>query len=510
MRNKGLRCSSTATTTPSRVLTIALASVAMVVSTMMFLTSRPVALGFRLPQKVTSFASPPRNRASLRSPSPLSLSFSPHIFSPSVFQSSSALSLLSNRQLQFLDNRNNPGATGLFPSRRNILLHARRSTSSTSKRKEASVSPTVEVSPSDHGTVPLQSFDTTSSGNNKKDNTPIVALDDHLVKHLRQAIGTMAKPTPIQAHAIPLLLNGHDVMASSPTGSGKSIMFGLPLLQKLVMTSKWRNNKIINGSGTMGAPRALVISPTRELAAQTASVLHSLVGSSRNNGKSSISLNVCLATGGSDSRNQRQKIPSCDILVGTPGRILQFSDERKLSLESIEYLVVDEADRLLDMGFEPQLTRIARSLGRGNPHQSILCSATFPQGVQRLAADFLNPEYYFVSVGRVGSTHSNIRQRFEWVNTFYGNQRNRNKNNNNNNINRSFDPKEDAVVRNVQRFWDQIEGSKTKQSNVIVFTNTKDGAEQYGKALTILGNQFRTKNSKSSTSGAVRVIHGDK
>ena len=392
------------------------------------------------------------------------------------------------------------GSYSLFPARQTILLHARRSTASSSRDGESFISPTVEVSPSDHGTVPLESFDTTTIGN-----IPALALDDRIIKNLKQTIGTNAKPTPIQAHAIPLLLDGQDVMASSPTGSGKSIMFGLPLLQKLVLSLRWRdltnNNK--GGNGGMGAPTALVISPTRELAAQTSNVLKSLVGSSDNG----ISLNICLATGGSDSRDQRRQLPSCDVLVGTPGRILQFADERKLSLGSINYLVVDEADRMLDMGFEPQLTRIARSLGRrqdGFYQQSILCSATFPQGVQRLAADFLRPDYYFVSVGRVGSTHANIRQRFEWVHTFYGNQRNRNSNNN-----RNTDPKEDAVVRNVQRIWEQTKDNKTEQPNVIVFTNTKDGAEQYGKALAKLANRFYSKNKKSS-SGIVRVIHGDK
>jgi superfamily II DNA/RNA helicase len=385
-----------------------------------------------------------------------------------------------------------------------------------STKSEASVSPKVEVSPSDHGTLPLTSFVPEKKGNNND----AVAMsmpkevDDRLVEKLRQAIGTTARPTPIQAHAIPLLLDGHDIMASSPTGSGKSIMFGLPLLQRLVLSHQQSN-----GGGNMGAPRALVISPTRELAAQTASVLKSfVVPRNSKSGSSSVSLNVCLATGGSDLRNQRQQLPSCDVLVGTPGRILQFSDERKLSLGSIEYLVVDEADRLLDMGFEPQLTRIARSLGRRkggtSQQQSVLCSATFPLGVQRLASDFLRPDYYFVSVGRVGSTHSNIRQRFEWTNAFYGNQRNRNNNNisntNNGNNNRNFDPKEDAVVRNVQRFWEESNEAKTKQPNVIVFTNTKDRAEQYGKALSKLGNRFKTDNSKSSSSCAVRVIHGDK
>jgi superfamily II DNA/RNA helicase len=79
---------------------------------------------------------------------------------------------------------------------------------------------------------------------------------------------------------------------------------------------------------------------------------------------------------------------------------VQFIDEPKLSLNNIVYLVIDEADRLLDLGFEKELTRISRALK--NEKQSVLCSATFPDGVQRLAADFLDPKYYFVSVGVVG------------------------------------------------------------------------------------------------------------
>ena len=167
-------------------------------------------------------------------------------------------------------------------------------------------------------------------------------------------------------------------------------------------------------------------------------------------------------------------------------------DERKLSLQSVNYLVIDEADRLLDMGFEKELTRIARSFSRKNEKQSVLCSATFPPGVQRLASDFLDPKYYFVSAGKVGSTHSGIKQQFEWINIYSGRY------NNNNNNNRG-DPKVDAVVRNVHKFWGS--NPKKDQSSVIVFTNTKDGAELYGKALSNkLGNNKRN----------IRVIHGDK
>lgn len=336
----------------------------------------------------------------------------------------------------------------------------------------SSNAPVVEVSPSDHGTTPIADFGRSGS-----------VLDDRLVRSLRSPTMNITVPTPVQSHAMPLLLNRYDVMASSATGSGKTMMFGLPLLNQLLTLDRGKapNNK---AGGTTGQPMALVISPTRELAVQTAGVFNSFA---KDDASLRARINVCLATGGSDTRNQRQMLPRCNVLVGTPGRICQFLDERKLSLQSVNYLVIDEADRLLDMGFEPQLTRIARSFSRTVQKQSVLCSATFPAGVQRLAADFLDPSYYFVSVGKVGSTHSSIDQRFEWINLYGGKGGKNGKN-----------PKVDAVVRNVERFW--TSGPAKDQSSVLVFTNTKDGAELYGKALSsTLGNKKR-----------IRVIHGDK
>jgi len=191
------------------------------------------------------------------------------------------------------------------------------------------------------------------------------------------------------------------------------------------------------------------------------------------------------ATGGSDTRQQRQLLSNCNILVGTPGRICQFLDERKLSLQSIDYLVIDEADRLLDMGFEKDLTRIARSFSRNSNRQSVLCSATFPLGVQRLAADFLNQNYYFVSAGKVGSTQSLIKQQFEWVDIYAKGKQN---------------PKVTAVIKNVERFWTDP-NLKMDQTSVIVFCNRKDDAELVGQAIS---NKLGGKRRK------VRVIHGDK
>ena len=211
----------------------------------------------------------------------------------------------------------------------------------------------MEVSPSDHGTYPLRDNFASSSS----------VIDKRLINTLQSSAMNITKPTPIQSHAMPLLFNNYDVMASSATGSGKTLMFGLPLLNQLLNSTRNNNTPIISrtakNSNNIGQPSALIISPTRELAVQTAGVLNAFTKmdtSLRNQ------INVCLATGGSDIRNQRKSLSqNCNVLVGTPGRICQFIDERNLSLQSVNYLVIDEADRLLDMGFEKDLTRISRS-----------------------------------------------------------------------------------------------------------------------------------------------------
>jgi len=274
-------------------------------------------------------------------------------------------------------------------------------------------------------------------------------------------------------------------MASSATGSGKTLMFGLPLLNHLLAANGNRSSNKSN----VGTPTALIISPTRELAVQTAEVL---IGFTKSDASIRSKINVCLATGGSDSRSQRKALPNCNVLVGTPGRICQFTDERNLGLQSVDYLVIDEADRLLDLGFEKDLARISRSFSRSNRRQSILCSATFPEGVQRLASDFLQENYYFVSAGKVGSTTGRIKQRFEWIDIYNG------KNRNNNNPNNSNNPKLNAVIRNVDKFLKS--NPKKDQASVLVFSNTKDGAELIGKAL----------SNKLGNRNIVRVIHGDK
>jgi superfamily II DNA/RNA helicase/DNA topoisomerase IA len=330
--------------------------------------------------------------------------------------------------------------------------------------------PNVEISPADHGTVQLTSLVENNS------------LHQSLTRRLRK--NKLIHPTPIQAHALPLLLEGYDVMASAQTGSGKTLLFTLPLCQQLLTSSNQRRRP--------NHPTALVINPTRELAQQSEKVIRDLLTSS----SSSRSLQTALAVGGISTN--RSALAQADVVVGTPGRLLQHVDERNLHLRDVKYVVVDEADRMLDLGFEPQLRRLARSLGNrpnmeeDSTRQTILCSATFPQDVQRLAADFLDPSYYFVAAGRVGGMHQNITQNFLWVGSGGPSSR------------RSH------VQAAVQDFL-----QSQPQQRVIVFCNTKDEAEAYGKILSryncrvVSGDKTQTDRNRAIqlfSQGKVRVL----
>jgi ATP-dependent RNA helicase RhlE len=165
-------------------------------------------------------------------------------------------------------------------------------------------------------------------------------------------------PAPVQAEAIPALLDGRDVVIEAPTGSGKTLAFLLPLLERL------------GGSGA--GPRALVVTPTRELAVQVEGVLQSL----------DHDLKVALLYGGVGYATQTQALKSgVDVVIGTPGRILDMVGRKLMSLSRVEYLVLDEADEMFDFGFAPDIERI---LGLTYHPQSVLASATMPTWVTKM------------------------------------------------------------------------------------------------------------------------------
>ena len=200
-----------------------------------------------------------------------------------------------------------------------------------------------------------------------------------------------SEPTPIQAQAIPHALAGRDVLGIAQTGTGKTAAFTLPMLSRLE-----------SGRARARMPRTLILEPTRELAAQ---VEESFVKYGAKH-----KLNVALLIGGVSFGDQEAKITrGADVLIATPGRLIDFHERGKLLLTGIEILVIDEADRMLDMGFIPDIEKICKLVPF--TRQTLFFSATMPPEITRLTEQFLqNPVR--VEVARVGTTASTITQGF--------------------------------------------------------------------------------------------------
>lgn len=235
-------------------------------------------------------------------------------------------------------------------------------------------------------------------------------LDEHLCRNIELARYQI--PTPVQKYSIPIVMGGRDLMACAQTGSGKTGGFLFPILAQ---SFKNGPSPIPGGApGQFGRqrkayPTALILAPTRELVSQ-------IYEESRKFAYRSW-VRPCVVYGGADIGSQLRQIErGCDLLVATPGRLVDLLERGRISLCNIKYLVLDEADRMLDMGFEPQIRRIVE--GEDMPsvadRQTLMFSATFPRDIQMLARDFLK-DYIFLSVGRVGSTSENITQKVEYV-----------------------------------------------------------------------------------------------
>jgi ATP-dependent RNA helicase RhlE len=177
-------------------------------------------------------------------------------------------------------------------------------------------------------------------------------------------------PTPIQSEAIPVVLTGVDLLARAQTGTGKTAAFGLPLIERLLT---------LKTSAGHGRPRGLVLVPTRELAGQVHDALSKYAAPGR--------LRVAVVFGGVSMGAQVQALRrGADIVVATPGRLIDHLQRKTVDLSAVEVLVLDEADRMLDMGFLPALRRVVGVLPR--TRQTLLFSATLGQEVTRLAAEF--------------------------------------------------------------------------------------------------------------------------
>ena len=241
------------------------------------------------------------------------------------------------------------------------------------------------------------------------------------------------EPTPIQRAAIPVVLDGRDLMAGAQTGTGKTAGFAVPILE------------LLSGRPAKGQRhvRTLVLVPTRELAAQVEQ-------SFRDYGKH-LPLRSCAIFGGVGINPQIQKLArGVDILVATPGRLLDHIAQRTVDLSRVEVLVLDEADRMLDMGFVHDVRRLLRSLTR--ERQTLLFSATFSDAIKQLAREFLtDPEMIQVSRGNV--TAEQVSQRIHPV---------------------------DKPHKRAALSW--LIGSENWRQ-VLVFTRTKRGADRLARQL---------------------------
>jgi ATP-dependent RNA helicase RhlE len=248
------------------------------------------------------------------------------------------------------------------------------------------------------------------------------------------------EPTPIQKEAIPLVLQGRDLMASAQTGTGKTAGFTLPLLQRLMERPRHRADRASGKS-----PRALVLTPTRELSTQVEESI-------RVYGKY-LPLSSLAMFGGVGMNPQIAALRrGVDILVACPGRLLDHVNQRTLNLSAVEILVLDEADRMLDMGFIRDIRKIVALLPARESRQNLMFSATFSDEIRQLAASFLNNPAH-VEVARRNTPAQSVRQQI---------------------IPLDRDRKKDALLHLFEtRGWHQA----------LIFTRTKHGADALARAL---------------------------
>nr|WCJ13147.1 vasa [Exaiptasia diaphana] len=210
------------------------------------------------------------------------------------------------------------------------------------------------------------------------------------------------KPTPVQKYTFPIVQGGRDLMACAQTGSGKTVAYLLPTITNMIKRGLPSASR---------SPLVLILAPTRELVKQIYQEARKF--------SDGTPIRVNEVYGGVSVAYQSQCLEQgCHFLAATPGRLLDFISREKIYLDNIQCLILDEADRMLDMGFEHDVRRIVQQSNMTDKHQrqTLMFSATFPDEVQVLAADFLKTGYLFLAVGRVGGTNLDIEQRILQVN----------------------------------------------------------------------------------------------
>ncbi|MDP3744090.1 MAG: DEAD/DEAH box helicase [Methylotenera sp.] len=289
-------------------------------------------------------------------------------------------------------------------------------------------------------------FETKNLENPSFDN---LGLAPELLKALTESGYTT--PTPIQAQAIPVALAGIDLMAGAQTGTGKTAAFALPILQKLLPVAS------SSTSPAKHPVRALILTPTRELAIQVEESVKAYAKHTQ--------LRSLVVYGGVDIRTQTPHLKTgVEILVATPGRLLDHIEQKTVQLNQVQMLVLDEADRMLDMGFMPDLKRILALLPK--QRQNLMFSATFSNEIKKLADEFLTKPQ-LIEVARSNATNDNVTQKVYQV---------------------AQSDKETLLIQ-------LLKEADAKQ--VIIFTKTKITASRLSRSLAKVGI-------------AADAIHGDK
>ncbi|KAJ9632445.1 ATP-dependent RNA helicase dbp2 [Taxawa tesnikishii (nom. ined.)] len=247
-----------------------------------------------------------------------------------------------------------------------------------------------------------------------------------------------ANPTPIQSQGWPMALSGRDVVGIAETGSGKTLTYTLPAIVHI-------NAQPLLSPGD--GPIVLILAPTRELAVQIQAEISKF-------GKSSRIRNTCVYGGVPKGPQIRDLARGVEVCIATPGRLIDMLEAGKTNLRRVTYLVLDEADRMLDMGFEPQIRKIVSQIRPDR--QTCMWSATWPKEVRQLATDFLN-DYIQVNIGSMDlSANHRITQIVEVVSDF---------------------EKRDKMIKHLEKIMDD------KENKVLIFTGTKRVADEITRFL---------------------------
>ncbi|MDC0353776.1 DEAD/DEAH box helicase [Candidatus Pelagibacter sp.] len=282
------------------------------------------------------------------------------------------------------------------------------------------------------------------------ENFKLFKIEDSLKDSLRKM--NFTKPTPIQVMAIPVALEGRDILGTAQTGTGKTLAFSIPLINKLILDKN---------------AFALVMCPTRELATQVMEAIRSIISDK-------IKIKTALLIGGEAMQKQLRQLGNRSrIIVGTPGRINDHLKRKSLNLSATKYLVLDETDRMLDMGFTPQIEMILKFIPKD--HQTLLFSATLPQNILRISERYLNkPER--ISTGATSVPIAKIKQ-------------------------------ETLQVFKENKYDELIDQFLARKGSILVFVKTKRGADKMVKKLKEEGHSADAIHGDLRQSKRDRVIN---